>query len=299
MRQACLILRSFLLLAAAVSAVDFDWMSGFGDKTKQALAITVGDTLRLTSLSGHNVIEVRTKAEFDGCSFVRGTIRSGNTATVASASMDSTYSLVASPSVYTALPATVYLVCGVAAHCAAGQKLALTIAPIASVPTASISPTSGAKTPVPTLAPRAAVTTTTPTLVPRVASTSAAPTVNVPCSGQAAADTVASMFIKAMVDAGKAMDLLPQLPGGATGECGTCITTKMGSPKSVAAECLGKHLGSVATAVPTFRFLAARTLRPSTAAAQVCTGGDTGLCRSAGRGSVHRGQHAIIEQRSS
>jgi hypothetical protein len=128
---------------------------------------------------------------------------------------------------------------------------------------------------------------------------STAPTVNVPCSGQAAADTVASMFIKAMVDAGKAMDLLPQLPGGATGECGTCITTKMGSPKSVAAECLGKHLGSVATAVPTFRFLAARTLRPSTAAAQVCTGGDTGLCRSAGRGSVHRGQHAIIEQRSS
>jgi len=107
-----------------------------------------------------------------------------------------------------------------------------------------------------------------------MASTSPPKTRVLPCSGSG--NIVTSIFLAAMVDPGKAQGVLLQLPGGATGECGTCITTKMGSPETVAAECLGKHLGSVATAVPTFWFLAARTLRPSTAAAQVCTGGDTG-----------------------
>ena len=76
-----------------------------------------------------------------------------------------------------------------------------------------------------------------------------------------------SIFLAAMVDPGKAQGVLLQLPGGATGECGTCITTKMGSPESVAAECLGKHLGNVLRqcTVPTtfgFPWLLARCVLP-------------------------------------
>ncbi|XP_041006817.1 umecyanin-like [Juglans microcarpa x Juglans regia] len=76
----------------------------------------VGDTLEFKWNSTHNVLEVMTKAEYDGCTKTNGPIWE------------------TSPVVTTVTAGTRYFICSIGSHCASGQKLAVTSVASANAP---------------------------------------------------------------------------------------------------------------------------------------------------------------------
>ncbi|KAG2713305.1 hypothetical protein I3760_04G171100, partial [Carya illinoinensis] len=77
----------------------------------------VGDTLEFKWNSTHNVLEVTTKAEYDGCTKSNGVLKE------------------TSPTVINVTAGTHYFICSIGTHCVNGQKLAVTSVGSANTPT--------------------------------------------------------------------------------------------------------------------------------------------------------------------
>jgi len=101
----------FICSLAFAAEVPFDWVSGFGVPANQVLEVSEGDMIKFEWSSGHNVEQMADETKFTGCDF-SGSTMLGDTSPVTTAALT---------------VGTHYYACSVGSHCAAGQKLAVTV----------------------------------------------------------------------------------------------------------------------------------------------------------------------------
>jgi hypothetical protein len=143
---------------AAVATVSIVWAA----VPNAVLSVEPSQALRVTELLGHNLIQLQSQAEFDGCELSLGTILSPNTPSISEPSTNTDFAFSA-PSE----DGTLFLVSGVGSDCEDGWKLVVNVRRSANAPT--------------------------PTALPFPTSASSAPSIALPPSRQTLAPTAACL----------------------------------------------------------------------------------------------------------